>query len=259
MTLRVLLVIAGLARIAISASADPGALLAEGNALYRDGDFPGAAQAYTQALELGGDGASVRYNLANALHRSERTGEAIAQYLAAARMAPRDRDIRSNLLLALNARPAGAPVPPTSWLHAAMGRLVGAFTLSEFAVAATVAYWIALACVIGLLVGRGKRRRLRRVSIAAGIAALVLTALAVGRWWGHHHVERAVVAVETTEMRTGPGESFEVSQPVGEGWIVRVLRDDTSWMEVVDEADVRGWLRADAVARVTLTPPDIIE
>lgn len=230
--------------------------LAGANALYRDGDFVAAAAAYRQALNLGHDGATVHYNLANALYRSDRRGEAIAHYLAAATLAPRDDDIRVNLDRALTGRPAGPPVPPASWLHATTARMLGTFTLSEFAIAAALSYWIALGCAICVLLEVGKRRRFRRIAIAAGTLALILTALALGRWWTHHRVDRAVVAVESAQVRTGPGESFEVTRSVGEGSMLRIVRADTRWTEVIDESDARGWLPDDALARVTVRPSD---
>lgn len=223
-------------------------LLSAAGDLYREGDFSAAAERYAEALSAGVDGPTVHFNLATALHRSDRAGEAIAHYLTAAAMAPRDDDIRANLERALQDRPAGPPAPPASWLHAVVARVVGAFTLSELALAAATGYWMAIAAVIALMLGKGSRRTARRLTGVLGVLCLLLTLLALLRWWSYHHVDRAVVAVERAELRTGPGESFEMVASVGEGWIVRVAREDSDWLEVVDEAEVRGWLPAEALS-----------
>ena len=92
---------------ALGASAQDGqGALDEANALYRDGQFAQAAEAYREALADGSDGPRTHYNLANALYRSGQPGEAIAHYQAALSMAPRDGDIRANLDRALAQRPA---------------------------------------------------------------------------------------------------------------------------------------------------------
>lgn len=226
--------------------------LAEADALYRDGQFARAATAYREALHSGFDGPRVHYNLANALYRSGKHGEAIAHYLAALVDAPRDADIRANLDRALAKRPAGQPAPSASWFHAAAVKVVRSFTLSEFAAATAVAWWGTLAAVIALLLGvrRSRRRRVRALAITLAVLTLVLTGFALARWWGYHATRRAVVAVETAQLRTGPGESFEVAMPVQEGWTMRVVRRDADWAEVIGEGGVSGWLPTSSLAMV---------
>ena len=187
---------------------------------------------------------------ANALYRSGEPGEAIAHYQAALAMAPRDGDIRANLDRALAQRPAGRPAPPASWLHAAAARIVAAATLSEFAALAAVCWWSALGAVVALLMHAGRRRTVRRMAIALGALTLMLSGFGAARWWSYHRVERAVVATESAQLRTGPGESFEVALAVQEGWTVRVLRRDADWAEVVGEGGAAGWLPASSVATV---------
>jgi tetratricopeptide (TPR) repeat protein len=238
-------------------AADP---LAEANALYRDGKPAQAAVAYQEALASGLDGPRVHYNLANALYRSDEIGEAIAHYQAALVFAPRDGDIRANLDRALGDRPAGRPAPSASWLHAAAVRIVRTFTLSEFAVAAALAWWGTAATVSVLLLRERKRRLIRTVAITLGALTLLFSGFAIARWWAWHATERAVVATETAQLRTGPGESFEVALPVQEGWMLRVLRRDADWAEVVGEGGVVGWLPGSSLEMVrgetAEAPPD---
>ncbi len=234
-------------------SSDP---LAQADALYRDGKFAEAAAAYREALEAGLQGARVQYNLANALYRSGAKGEAIAHYEAALTAAPRDADIRANLNRALSERPAGRPAPSASWLHAAGARVVRTFTLSEFAAAAALGWWLTLAALAALLLGIGKRRRVRRLTIALAMLTLALTGFAIARWWAYHVIDRGVVTAKTAQLRTGPGESFEVAMPVQEGWTLRVLRRDADWAEIIGEGGVHGWLPTSSLVMVR---PDVRE
>ncbi len=253
LTLALMTTIVGL--IASPCFADTCEVLATGNAYYREGEFERAAEAYVAALEQGHDGPAVHYNLGNALHHIERRGEAIAHYLTAARMAPRDADIRANLERALAGRPGGPPAPPLSWSQAAASRVVDMFTLSELALTATVCLWVSIGAAIALLLRIGNERSLRRMAIVFGALAVLFALMAFGRWWRHHRTPQAVVTSESSQMRSGPGESFESVRTVGEGWIVRVLRDEEHWAEVVDEAGARGWLRADALTYVNSRSP----
>jgi len=206
--------------------------LAEANTRYQSGDFEGAREAYARELESGFDGSRVLYNLANSCFRCGRIGEAIAYYQRAARIAPRDRDIRDNLRRAYHERSIGEPAPPAMWLHAIGRKLIGSFTLSELAVTAAALYWIA----IGLTVMR------------VVVCAVVVSGLATARWWTYHHTGAAVVTSDKTEIRSGPGESFEIVQRVGEGLVVRIARPDGEWQQVVAESGARGWLPTAAVA-----------
>lgn len=248
--LSVLAVAAAMGVLPRGAWAQKPTTLAQAAEAYMRGDFAIAAQRWQQALIAGYDGPRVRYNLANALYRDGRIGEAIAHYLAAITMAPRDADIRANLQRALMERPQGPPAPSPSWLHALLAAVIGFFTLSEFALAAMVFYWLAAAAGIALLLGRGRRRTLRRATTICALTALLTAGLGVGRWWSYHHSERAVVTVETAEVHTGPGDGFETAQALTEGWIVRVRAQDGSWMQVSAEGGTRGWVKTSALALV---------
>ena len=230
--------------------------LTEANSLYRDGQFQQAAESYLEALEGGLDGPRVQYNLANALYRSDQIGAAIAHYEAALTMAPRDEDIRANLDRALAERPAGRPAPPASWLHAVGSRIVATFTLSEFAAAATVCWWAALIALAARLIGAGPRRTVTRVAIVFGVLTIALASFGFARWWAWRHMDRAVVIAESVQLRTGPGESFEAALSMQEGWMLRVLRDEAGWAEVVGEGGATGWLPD---ASLLMVRPDVAQ
>ncbi len=220
-----------------------------GDSAYQRGDFARARDEYRAAVDSGVDGARVLYDLGNALYRTGEIGRAIACYQRAARLAPRDEDVRTNLARALARRKAGAPPPPPTWLHMIGRRLVGAFTLTEFAVTAALIYWLGMATAIALLLASERKRRLRRLLVVLGILFALVSAAAVARWWSYDHVRMGVVAQERAELRSGPGESFETLQRLQEGAFVRVLRGDGEWVQVVTEGKVSGWLRENSVAK----------
>lgn len=74
-----------------------------GNVLYRQGDFEGAAEAYTRALLEGPPDLAplAAYNLGNARFRQQEYQDAVAAYRRALEAQPADRDAKRNLELAL--------------------------------------------------------------------------------------------------------------------------------------------------------------
>lgn len=133
------------------------------------------------------------------------------------------------------------------WLHALGRTLVGSFTLSELAVTAALLYWLAAVLLARYLL-RGRGRRLRRALVLVVALVVIVSALAVGRWWQYHHIARGVVTAEATEVRSGPGDSFETVQRVQDGRMVRIVRADGEWLQVIAEGGARGWLPSAAVA-----------
>lgn len=226
--------------------------LLDANKRYQSGDFEESREAYARELESGYDGARVLYNLANSCFRCGRIGEAIAYYLRAARIAPRDPDIRDNLRRAYHERSIGEPAPPAMWLHAIGRKLIGSFTLSELAVTAAALYWIAIGLTVMRLRKRRRSRWQRRLLVVAVVCAIAVSGLATARWFTYHHTAAAVVIVDKTQIRSGPGESFEIVQRVGEGLVVRIVRPDGEWLQVVAESGARGWL---PTADVAFTQP----
>ena len=75
-------------------------LYAEGNALYRAGEFAAARQRYLAAVKTGVRDVRLFYNLGNACFKSERLGEAVLWYERSLRLEPRDEDVLANLRFA---------------------------------------------------------------------------------------------------------------------------------------------------------------
>jgi len=69
----------------------------QGNAKYRDQDFPGAVELYEKAMALGVRDAGLNYNAGCAYFRTGDYGRALLNFERAARLAPRDKDIANNL------------------------------------------------------------------------------------------------------------------------------------------------------------------
>src|SRR4030067_3096290 len=72
-------------------------LFQKANRFYDSGNFNSAIQSYHQLLDKGIKEATVYYNLGNAYFKARQLGKAILYYRKALKLAPRDKDIKTNL------------------------------------------------------------------------------------------------------------------------------------------------------------------
>jgi tetratricopeptide (TPR) repeat protein len=216
---------------------------AEAATAYSESDFERAAILYQGALDQGLDTAVVHYNLGNARFKQGQLGEAIASYLRAARMDPRDPGIRTNLQRAraqikdvdLSGHALPPVLQPFQWGYARCSAnewLVVALVLWVFLGASRIAvHWRLLA-----------RERLRTPS--AILLALSLVTFLVGgvRYHQDFVVERAVVIAEEVEVRSGPGTGYNLAFRVHEGLAVRVAEDRGDWLRIDLGGELVGWV-----------------
>jgi len=226
-------------------------LLAEGNQLYRDGDFEAARGRYLQVVEAGKVDSRLYYNLGNACFKTERLGEAIVWYERALRLAPRDEDVQANLRFAQHLKRDREPASddPAAWRF--LTRLYLYPTLNELSVAFSLG-WIAVFCVAGWRLWRP------RTGGPAGPAVLVVCVFLSVAGAGflasriHGHESRAVAIVTATEVtaHSGPDAKMTVVFVLHEGTEVRVERREGQWLLIRLANGLGGWLALESIIEV---------
>lgn len=224
-----------------AAAAPPPARLAEANALYESAKFAEAAASYEALARESPHSATLQYNLGNARFRSGgpgALGKAVAAYLRAFQLDPRDGDIRANLDFAL--RRAGEALFPEG-LPPAVFILFHLLSEVELAALHWLAFWAACLLGSGALLVKRARAPLRSAAFAA--AALWAGA---GGWWALRAStgfrDPAVVLLQDAEVRSGPGETFPVSFKLPEGRRVERLDAQGAWQEIgVPREGLKGW------------------
>jgi tetratricopeptide (TPR) repeat protein len=121
-----------------------GTAVSAANALYESGHTPEAIRMYEQLVAQGVQDSGLLYNLGNAYYRQNDLGRAILNYELAARLAPRDPDVRANLSLAR--AQAGVPEPAAAGdpIHALASVVDSWFSLNELAVVALASWFLLL-------------------------------------------------------------------------------------------------------------------
>jgi tetratricopeptide (TPR) repeat protein len=227
-----LLLLAGQAAAQERASGDdPRVAWETANAAYRAGDFEVAATAYRDLAARHAD-PHLEADLAAALWKAGRRGEAVLHYRRALALAPRDEAVRADLARLR----AGLAVPGEP---GRMGLLERA-RLDEFL---WTFFWTSALGFVVFVAGRGRRRI--AVPVLAAIA-LVGTVTAVRAWREGHDL---AVAIRPAEIAAAPGGAGIA--PLPEGITVRVLERGGSAWRVRPPGGPAGW-----VSSVRLEPID---
>lgn len=231
------------ASLACGAAAAPApAALAEANALYEAARYPEAASAYEALLRASPHSAALQYNLGNARFRQGgpgSLGRAVAAYMRAFRLDPRDGDVRANLDYAL--KRAGESLVPSE-MPPAVFVLYHVLSDVELAALHWLAFWAACLLAAGALLVARAREPLRAAALAAAAAWV-----GFGGWWALRRStgfkEPAVVLLQDAEVRSGPGDGFPVSFKVPEGRRVERLDEKGPWQEIgVPREGLKGWI-----------------
>jgi hypothetical protein len=198
--------------------------------LYEQGSLSAAAEGFARRAEAAPSVPAHWYNLGAAYYRLGSPGRASAAWLEAARLSPRNPEIRQALRLvppadATSSRWAWIPpvTPEELLLLGALGWLVG------------WAGWVL-------------RPRVRE----RWTVLLVFGALGIGAGLGLRAWYRRPIAVvlERSTLRLSPHGLAPVVLPLEGGSMVRVLRRTPGWLLVRAPGAQDGWLPDEAVAAV---------
>lgn len=212
---------------------------------YDAGDFEKAAELYETVLASGLDAAVVHYNLGNARFKQGRLGPAIASYLRATRIDPRDPKIRTNLRRARaqieDVDLSGEDLPPVlrpfQWGYAY-------FSTNEWLTLA-LGFWILLGGLRILHQWRPLRPSSER-PVSGALLTLALAAFLIGglHYYRDFVVQRGVVVAEEVDVRSGPGSGYNLVFRVHEGLPVRVAEDRGDWLRIDLGGELVGWVPA---------------
>jgi tetratricopeptide (TPR) repeat protein len=211
---------------------DAVAAWSEANRAYQAGETAAAVRGF-EALAGRFDDARIEANLAAALWREGRRGEALARYRAALLLAPRNAAVRRDAGRLWSE--LGAPPRESAIEHA-----LGFARLDELLLALVVANGVALVAAVAV-------RRRRAPAPVAAIACAVVLFLAAATAQHAWTIERpdAAVAAAPAEIEAAPGGPAVGSLP--EGALVRVLERGEAGWRVKAAGLPAGWVAPDRI------------
>lgn len=224
------------------------------NQLYDNGRFDQARQIYQQLADQDFSQSELLYNLGNANYKQGDLGFAILNYERAARLAPRDADIRANLEFArgqtIDQLETGPASPIDQWLRYNISMV----TLNELSLITLVLFWLMIGLVILYRHSRTEKARARRQFVLVIVAVLfALNAFTLGsRLYMQTNNPQAIVVAESMDLYSGPGEEFLTEFTLNSGTKVNLLETRGQWSRIsLPGEQAQGWTNAGAVETIT--------
>lgn len=206
---------------------------------FDEGDFAKAAKHYDELMDREIVNGHLYYNAGLAHYRLGETGKALAAFLAARSLLPRDPDVRANI--------ASVTLEIENKLDASPRR----------AMVESVAFWIPLMTQRELILTTTVAAALVGGLLWLTLLAPKLSGLRPYAWWalvipllgltsviikGEVQQVWGAVTAEETAAFSGPGTGHTLLFELGTGAPFRVLDDSDEWLKVELSGGKKGWL-----------------
>ena len=216
-----------------------------GVAAYTDGDWAGAAKAWSDLRALGLESPQLYCNLGDALFKQDDLAHAILNYERALKLDPSYADARYNLAFAQTQLQDKIEAVPEFFLSVWGRKLCWLLPSDTWSALFLVLLAVTLACVLLFLLGRSVAAR--RGGFIGGIVALVLAVLCLSfAFWqraDYRKADSAIVTRAVTTVQSAPGrDSAKDLFVLHEGTKVRLLDTVGSWRNIELADGRQGWL-----------------
>ncbi|MDR3366850.1 MAG: tetratricopeptide repeat protein [Prevotellaceae bacterium] len=222
------------------------------NALYAEGKYAEASEAYLQLEKSGKVSSALFYNAGNAFYKQGEVAKAILYYERALRLAPDDEDVRYNLELAnLQIVDKIEPIPQffvVTWIQS----FCNIFDVDTWGVVGVALFAATLMLALIVLFGRTPRRK--KVAFATAVACLSMSIVAtfVAMREKRHlnsHLE-AIVYAPVTSVKASPDAGGVDLFVLHEGTKVERLETIGSWEKIKTADGNQGWLPTTAIENI---------
>jgi len=225
------------------------------NQLFNTGNYAQAAQIYEQLLSQGIVASSLYYNLGNAYYVQGDLGRAILNYQRAARLDPRDPDIRANLALARDQSANETIDEPSSPFQSLANFTSSWLTLDETALL-SLALWFLLGFLI-LTYRQFQKRNFRTLAQYGMIITLLIfmvSGISFGsRLYAEQTRPEAVIIADQVTINTSPGEEFATDFSLTSGAEVELLDIQGSWAHLALQNNIiDGWIPLSTIETISL-------
>jgi tetratricopeptide (TPR) repeat protein len=221
----------------------------QGNQNYSNGDYASAIREYESVITAGYESAELYYNLGNAYFREGQLGLAIANYIRAARLDPRDDDIRANLEFARQFAIDKIEISEETIILDYINRLFDSFTLSGITWITLILYFLTAAIILVRFIYRW--RYVPTPLFVAILALFVVAASFTGVKLDRDVLTRqGVVLVQQTDVKNGPGDDFNTKFMAHAGLMFKIEREEAGYYWVNFENRLKGWILKSVAAEI---------
>ncbi|MEM9281963.1 MAG: tetratricopeptide repeat protein [Verrucomicrobiota bacterium] len=215
---------------------------------FEDGDFQRSSSLYKSIVESNALAPDLFYNIGNTAYRLGNEGEAALWFRRALALEPSHAEATHNLRVIEQRNGA------ISTRHDGVARFVQRFTYNQLVLLASIGFWGSLlSFLVSILMAKRSPRIKYAFSVIAvrAVCLLLLTfsivSIALQRTRSPIE-DRAVVVSNRAMALTGPFGDAEEVIPLPAGTQVNVLNSRDAWTFIGIGDDIRGWIRAEALA-----------
>jgi tetratricopeptide (TPR) repeat protein len=232
--------------IASSIFAQSDSEFAKANQDYAQGKFKEAISGYETLVRSGHWTATLFYNLGNAYFRGGDFGRAILNYERALALERHHPEATANLQIARDEARALEMQP--SWPE----RYLQFASMNQYSIAAAVAFWVGLFCVVKLIFAR--RRSAATIALLIfSLLVFVIAILAIYQLDFRSNARAlAIVTGKDVQARLATADTANSVLALPPGSEVKILSTRGDWVYAALPNNLRGWIPAKSAERVRL-------
>src|SRR6266581_1848939 len=219
---------------------------AKANQEYAQGHFKEAIAGYETVVRSGQWSANLFYDLGNAYFRASDFGHAILNYKRALVLERHHPEATANLQIARDE--ARALEMQQSWPE----RYLQFASSNQYSIAAAVAFWVGVFCIVRLIFGRWRSA----ATIALSILSLLIFAIATLAIYGLDRGSKgralAIVTGQDVQARLATADTANSVLALPEGSEIKILSTRGDWIYAALPNNLRGWIPAKSTELVRL-------
>lgn len=210
--------------------------------MYSRGEYDSALTVFKSVQDSGLVSAGLLFNLGNCYFKTDNRGMAVASFMQAQRLDPRDEDIKANLRFVQSL----LRDKPTDSLQNPIWEFVKGSALYYKSNELT---WFVFACylllVLVLIVWIYYREK--KIVIISTIVGLLLLIVVSGTLLGiniqlNYETERAVITSTEVQVLAGPGAIGDIRFTAHEGLTFKILNQESGYYEGLFANHLKGWV-----------------
>jgi len=229
-----------------SALAQSDADFANANQDYAQGNFKEAISGYETLVRSGQWSANLFYDLGNAYFRTGDFGHAILNYERALSLERHHPEATANLQIARDE--ARALEMQLSWPE----RYLQFASINQYSIAAAVAFWVGVFCVVRLIFVR----RRSAATIALSVFSVTVFAIALLAVYELDHGSNgsalAIVTGKDVQARLATADTANSILALPPGSEVKILSTRGDWLYAALPNNLRGWIPAKNAEQVRM-------
>lgn len=241
----ILSVIAPFVAISI-AFAQADAPFAKANQEYQAGQFKEAIDDYKTLVRAGQWSANLFYNLGNSYFRAGDFGRAILNYERALALEPRHPEADANLRIARD------EVRALELTASRLERSLQLMSSNQYAIAASIAFWVGVFAITGLIFARRRSFGLMTMSILSLSIFAFATAAIVWIDNGNKGRALAIVTDKGVEARVATADNANSVISLPPGSEIKILSERGDWIYAALPNNLRGWISTKSAEPVRL-------